>query len=158
MIGMLDHCRTLLMTSTPCVSGRPRSRISRSGRSLAAISKPLAALAASRTRYSCVSSMTRRNRRSGTSSSMTKTVCLGIGLNSSGGHHLESAGDGKRKLEHRPAAGTIAGADGSAVCVDDAAADGQPQAGAAIGLIGLQAGAEKFFEDALLRAGGQAGA
>src|SRR5688572_4930302 len=151
MIGTRDHSRMRVRTSRPSMSGRPRSRITRSG--WAVVQSRMASLpvCASMTVYSCELRLADRKRRICGSSSTTRIRALpliGIGrlLERQGGR---LAGDRKADLEGGAAPKPLAfRRDGPAMRLDDALADGQPQAGSR-DLPVLRAHAVEFVEDAL---------
>src|SRR5690348_6889990 len=138
------------MTSSPFMSGRPRSRITRSGFSCAATSSAPLPSAASTTRKPCAARLVRRNRRIGGSSSAIRTQgalamrarrCDGFGL---GGRQS----DGKDRAAVFAAIGSD---DGAAHRLDETAADSKTETGAGP-LTVLGVNTIEFVEDALLLA------
>src|SRR5260221_5082856 len=140
MIGKAELRRTARMMSMPLISGRPRSRMRRSGYSRATASTASAPSAASTTLYPCAARLARSRRRIAGSSSTTSTVGLLAMLRRLLGHGLGARGR-KADGEHGAAAvAAVAGADGAAERFDEAAADGKAEPGAgALPVLGVDA-------------------
>src|SRR5260221_9910713 len=155
MIGKAELRRTARMMSMPLISGRPRSRMRRSGYSRATASSASAPSAASTTLYPCAARLARSRRRIAGSSSTTSTVGLLAMLRRLLGHGLGARGGKADGEDGAAAVAAVAGADGAAERFDEAATDGKPQPRARA-LPGLGMGAIELVEDALevLRRGG----
>src|SRR5213593_3523426 len=127
MIGTAVHSRSRRMTSMPSMSGSPRSTITTSGWREPTSTRPSAPVVASNSRYPWPVSVARRKRRICGSSSMRTTTGSGIGGHR-GGWRL---GQRQREEERDAPLGQILRPDVPAVCLHDALADREPQAGAA---------------------------
>src|SRR5262245_15434902 len=130
MSGTLDHARRRSSTSPPSMSGRPRSRITRSGGLSVAQRSASPPVSASCTAKPSSSRPARRKRRICTSSSTTRTT----GLTSVIGSYLGLVrGRGERQMDRHRAALIDAGAqrlDLAAVGGDERLGDPQTETGA----------------------------
>src|SRR5262245_42730646 len=167
MIGAFSHCRSFCSTSWPSISGRPRSRITRSGGVRSADSKACWPLAASNKRYPASIRDEKRKSRIALSSSISRMR----GLSELAGIDYDAVqfttlllryrgrrrtdGDlwgllfaGNRNCEFRAARRAIGGRDSAAVGLDDSLANGQAQAYPATAICrGGCRGTEKLFEN-----------
>src|SRR5260221_10411536 len=148
MIGKAELRRTARMMSMPLISGRPRSRMRRSGYSRATASSASAPSAAAATLYPCAARLARNRRRMGGSSSTTSTVGLLAMLRRLLGHGLGARGRKADGEDGAAAVAAVAGADGAAERFDEAAADGKAEPGAGA-RPGPGVGAIELVEDAL---------
>src|SRR5213594_4634184 len=139
MIGTSVHSRSRRITSMPSMSGNPRSTMTTSGWREPTSTRPSAPVVASNNRYPWPVSVARRKRLICGSSSMRTTTGSGIRR-----HRRRRAHPRQREEERDAALGQILGPDATAVRLDDALADREPQAGAAAA-IGL--GAIELLED-----------
>src|SRR6185437_9620534 len=135
------------MTSSPFMSGRPRSRITRSGFSRPAASMEAPPESASTTRKPWAARLVRRKRRIGGSSSAIRTQ----GVLAMGARRCDSFGFRGRQAdcEHGATAlAAIGGNDGPAHRLDETSADGETEAGAGA-LPVLRVDTIELVEDAL---------
>src|SRR5262245_18698519 len=131
------------MTSRPSMSGRPRSRMIRSGWRVSAACKPSWAVTASTRRYPWPRSVARRKRRiSGSSSIRMMTGPAVVAVAPAAGDGSEAGGvsimewpilprrvaEREREAEEGAAARPVLRGDRTAVRLDDGAADGKAQA------------------------------
>src|SRR5439155_24839714 len=153
MTGTALHSRTFRITSSPSMSGSPRSRMTMSGWRLATSTSPSAPVAASCTRKPWPLNAARTKRRICGSSSTPTTQGSGrASATGALGRPWRLTGR-QREAEQRAATRPGLAPDAAAVGLDDGAADREPQAGAA-----ARADAVELVEDLLLLPGGQAGA
>src|SRR5262245_41584001 len=126
MIGTPAHSRTRRMTSSPSMSGSPRSTMTMSGWREATSTRPSAPVVASKRRYPWVVSVARRKRRICGSSSIRTTAGSGI----AGRRVRGLAGQRQREEKRNASARKVLGPDVAAVRLDNAPTDGQAEPGA----------------------------
>src|SRR4029453_16092886 len=158
MIGTRLHSRRRRITSSPSMSGRPRSMMTTSGWRVAASIRPSSPVVASWRRYPWLPRVARRKRRICGSSSM-RTISGGPEvLPPAFGSRSGAIAHGGRALLHRErkahghaAARAVLGPDAAAVRAHDPARDREPEARSPHRRSPL--GAVELLEDQLLLAG-----
>src|SRR6201999_3228095 len=124
MMGMDVQPRTPLITSVPSMSGRPRSRISTSGRSRATAASPEVPSAAVLTSYWRALRVIRSARRRDGSSAVTRARVKGLAPE----HRAVLAGRHRHPdLDGEAAAGSVDGHDAAPHGLGEPLGHGQPQ-------------------------------
>src|SRR6267378_5871382 len=150
MTGTALHSRTFRITSSPSMSGSPRSRMTMSGWRLATSTSPSAPVAASCTRKPWPANAARTKRRICGSSSTTTTQGSGRASATGALGRARRLAGGQGEPEDGAAVAAVLAPDASAVGLDDGAADREPEPGAA-----ARAHAVELLEDLALLAGRQ---